>query len=243
MTTSHVVEDPKTGAKDPDLDLGDAQEASGSDTSLAVERALEQDRAHKLFAGPCDFVKGVVDVDGLPQADMPEVAFAGRSNVGKSSLINALVNRHGLARTSNTPGRTQEINYFNLGGKLHLVDLPGYGYAEAPKKRVQAWNQLIRDYLRGRVQLRRVYILIDSRHGVKPIDVEIMTLLDESAVSYQAVLTKTDKLKPGELAKVEASLAAKLAKRPAAFPSQMATSSVKTIGFEDLRGAIAAFLH
>lgn len=242
MTTGQMVENPETAAKAPDLDLSAPRRASAPDASLAAQISLEHERAHKLFAGPCDFVKGVVDVEGLPQTDLPEVAFAGRSNVGKSSLINALVNRHGLARTSNTPGRTQEINYFNLGGKLHLVDLPGYGYAEAPKKKVHAWNQLIRDYLRGRVQLRRVYVLIDSRHGVKPIDVEIMTLLDESAVSYQAVLTKTDKLKPGELAAVETALASKLVKRPAAFPSQMSTSSVKTIGFEDLRAAIAAFL-
>jgi GTP-binding protein len=192
-----------------------------------------------LFAGACDFVKGVVDVEGLPDSALPEVAFAGRSNVGKSSLINALVNRRGLARTSNTPGRTQEINFFNLGGALHLVDLPGYGYAAAPKKRVETWNRLIRDYLRGRQQLRRVYVLIDSRHGLKPIDAEIMTLLDEAAVSYMAVLTKTDKLKPEEADRALAQLGARLAKRPAAHPRQIATSAAKGWGVAALRDEIA----
>ncbi len=194
-----------------------------------------------LFTGPCSFVKGVVDVAGLPESSVREVAFAGRSNVGKSSLINALVNRKGLARTSNTPGRTQEINFFDLGGRLHLVDLPGYGYAAAPQKKVMAWNQLIRDYLRGRVQLARVFLLIDARHGLKPIDTEIMTLLDEAAVSYQAVLTKIDKLKPSELHKVQTALAAKLAKRPAAHPDLIATSSLKGIGLNDLRAEISTF--
>ncbi|MDX2266327.1 MAG: ribosome biogenesis GTP-binding protein YihA/YsxC [Hyphomicrobiales bacterium] len=215
-----------------DSATGPADEAPTQDLSEAARR---------LFAAPCEFVKGVVAVEGLPESDKPEVAFAGRSNVGKSSLINALVGRSGLARTSNTPGRTQEINFFDLGGRLHLVDLPGYGYAEAPKKRVKAWNDLIRNYLRGRVQLRRVYLLIDSRHGVKPIDMEIMTLLDDSAVSYQAVLTKIDKLKPSEIEPAKAALAAKLAKRPAAYPTQMATSAAKGIGFEALREAIAEF--
>ena len=194
-----------------------------------------------LFSGQCDFVKGVVDAAGLPADERPEVAFAGRSNVGKSSLINAIVNRKGLARTSNTPGRTQEINFFDLGGRLHLVDLPGYGYAEAPKKRVEAWNRLIRDYLRGRVQLRRVFLLIDARHGVKPIDAEIMMLLDDSAVSYQAVLTKIDKLKPGDVGKAVSALAARIAKRPAAHPQVLATSSARQIGLEAVRAEIAAF--
>jgi GTP-binding protein len=194
-----------------------------------------------LFSGQCDFVKGVVDAAGLPDGERPEVAFAGRSNVGKSSLINAIVNRKGLARTSNTPGRTQEINFFDLGGRLHLVDLPGYGHAEAPKKRVEAWNRLIRDYLRGRAQLRRVFLLIDARHGMKPIDAEIMTLLDDSAVSYQAVLTKIDKLKPGDVGNVVSALAARIAKRPAAHPQVLATSSARQIGLEALRAEIAAF--
>lgn len=201
----------------------------------------EKPLASVLFSGPCDFVKGVVDVAGLPESALPEVAFAGRSNVGKSSLINAVVNRKGLARTSNTPGRTQEINFFNLGGKLHLVDLPGYGYAEAPKKRVEAWNQLIRDYLRGRVQLRRVFVLIDARHGLKPIDAEIMKLLDECAVAYQAVLTKIDKLKPDEAGKALLTLAGRLKKRPAAHPETLATSSAKQTGLDGLRAEIAAF--
>jgi GTP-binding protein len=195
-----------------------------------------------LLAGPCDFVKGVVSIDGLPEADRPEVAFAGRSNVGKSSLINAVLGRKGIARTSNTPGRTQEVNYFDLSEKLYLVDLPGYGYAEAPKTKVQAWNVLIRDYLRGRVSLRRVFLLIDSRHGVKPIDLEIMSLLDVSAVSYQIVLTKMDKLRPDAVAGMEAGVAVKIKKRPAAFPHTIVTSASKGWGLEALRDEITSFV-
>lgn len=211
------------------------------DRNPAIAASAPEPNARALFSGPCGFVKGVVDVAGLPESGVREVAFAGRSNVGKSSLINALVNRKGLARTSHTPGRTQEINFFDLGGRLHLVDLPGYGYAAAPQKKVKAWNQLIRDYLRGRAQLARVFVLIDARHGLKPIDAEIMTLLDKAAVSYQAVLTKIDKLKPGESPKVEAALAAKLARRPAAHPDIIATSSMKGFGLENLRAAISQF--
>jgi GTP-binding protein len=151
-------------------------------------------RAAQLFRQPAVFVKGVVDVGGLPDGDMPEVAFAGRSNVGKSSLLNALLGRQGLARTSNTPGRTREVNYFLLGERLHIVDMPGYGYARASKTLVRGWNQLIQDYLRGRTQLKRVFLLIDSRHGVKENDSATMELMDKSAVSYQLVLTKIDKL-------------------------------------------------
>ena len=195
-----------------------------------------------LLAGPCEFVKGVVNIDDLPEADRPEVAFAGRSNVGKSSLINAVLARKGIARTSNTPGRTQEVNYFDLSEKLYLVDLPGYGYAEAPKTKVKAWNVLIRDYLRGRVSLRRVFLLIDSRHGVKPIDLEIMSLLDVSAVSYQIVLTKMDKLRPDAVAGMEAGVAVKIKKRPAAFPHTIVTSASKGWGLEALRDEITSFV-
>lgn len=196
-----------------------------------------------LLAGPCTFVKGVVRIGDLPPAERPEVAFAGRSNVGKSSLINAALGRKGIARTSNTPGRTQEVNYFDLAGALYLVDLPGYGYAEAPKTKVKAWNSLIREYLRGRVSLRRVFLLIDSRHGVKAIDLEIMGLLDEAAVSYQVVLTKMDKLKPGAAEAMEAGVADKIKKRPAAFPYTISTSSNKGWGLELLRGEIASFVE
>jgi GTP-binding protein len=200
----------------------------------------EIEAARKLFAGPVTFAKGVVALDGLPPADRPEVCFAGRSNVGKSSLINALTGRRDLARASNTPGRTQEINYFDLGGRAWLVDLPGYGYAEAPRALVEKWQALIKAYLSGRPTLRRAFVLIDARHGVKAVDQEIMKLLDVAAVSYQAVLTKTDKPKAAELAATAAGVAAALAKRPAAHPEVAATSSEKGDGIPELRAAIAA---
>lgn len=200
----------------------------------------EIEAARKLFAGPVTFAKGVVALDGLPPADRPEVCFAGRSNVGKSSLINALTGRKDLARASNTPGRTQEINYFDLGGRAWLVDLPGYGYAEAPKALVEKWQALIKAYLSGRPTLRRAFVLIDGRHGVKAVDQEIMKLLDVAAVSYQAVLTKADKPKVAELAATAASVAAALAKRPAAHPEVAVTSSEKGDGIAELRAAIAA---
>ena len=193
-----------------------------------------------LFAGPCDFVKGVVALDGLPAADRPEICFAGRSNVGKSSLINALTGRKALARASNTPGRTQELNYFDLGGRLYMVDLPGYGYAEAPKAKVAAWQALLKAYLAGRATLRRAFVLIDARHGPKPVDGEIMDLLDGAAVGYQVVLTKTDKPKAGALREVIARTEAALAKRPAAHPELMATSSETGAGLPELRAAIEA---
>jgi GTP-binding protein len=206
-----------------------------------AEPALVE-RGRKLFAGPCDFVKGVVAMDGLPAADRPEVCFAGRSNVGKSSLINALTGRKALARASNTPGRTQEINYFALDGAGYLVDLPGYGYAEAPLEKVAKWQELLRQYLAGRVTLARVYVLIDARHGVKPVDHEIMALLDRSAVSFQAVLTKADKPGQGELARVLEAVKADLTKHPAAYPEMIVTSAEKGEGIDLLRAAIAALM-
>ncbi len=211
---------------------------------LAPEPTPEEaDPARKLFAGQCDFVKGVVAMDGLPPADRPEICFAGRSNVGKSSLINALTGRKGLARASNTPGRTQEINFFDLGGRMWLVDLPGYGYAEAPVALVRRWQELLRAYLAGRPTLRRVFVLIDSRHGAKAVDHEIMTLLDKAAVSFQAVLTKSDKISGPALARVAAGLGEALAKHPAAYPEILATSSEKGEGLPALRMAAARFLE
>ena len=195
-----------------------------------------------LFRRPCTFLKGVVRVDGLPPADRVEVAFAGRSNVGKSSLLNALVNQKSLARTSNTPGRTREVNFFTLGEAAYLVDLPGYGYARASKREVAGWNALIQDYLRGRSSLARVFLLIDSRHGLKKTDDEILKLMDEAAVSYQGVLTKIDKLKAGALEKVIRDTGEKLAKHPAAYPRILATSSRKRLGLEELRNAVAGLI-
>ena len=191
-----------------------------------------------LFAGPVDFVKGVVAMNGLPPADRPEVCFAGRSNVGKSSLINALTGRNGLARASNTPGRTQEINYFALGEQAYLVDLPGYGYAQAPVAVVAKWQALLKNYLSGRPTLRRAFALIDARHGIKPVDHELMTLLDRSAVPFQVVVTKADKIGATTLAGTLGQIEAELQKHPAAFPELVVTSSEKGRGIETLRAVI-----
>lgn len=192
------------------------------------------------FAQSANFVKGVVRIDDLPDDERPEVAFAGRSNVGKSSLLNALTGRRALARTSNTPGRTRELNYFLVGEALYLVDMPGYGYAKAPKEQVKGWTRLIYDYLRGRPQLKRVFLLIDSRHGLKQTDHNIMSLMDQAAVSYQVVLTKIDKLKAGQADRTIAAIATALAKHPAAHPRILATSAEKRIGIEELRDEIVA---
>jgi GTP-binding protein len=202
-------------------------------------------RGEALFKAPCSFVKGVVAIDGLPQDGRPEVAFAGRSNVGKSSLINALVGRKALARVSVTPGRTRELNFFTLGkdAEFYLVDMPGYGYARAPKGEIKGWTRLIRDYLKGRRELKRVFLLIDARHGIKTNDHETMTLMDEAAVSYQVVLTKADKLKAPERAAIEARVAADLAKHPAAYPEILATSARAGAGIPELRAAVAALLR
>jgi len=183
---------------------------------------------------------GVVDIDGLPDEGPPEIAFAGRSNVGKSSLLNALTNQKGLARASNTPGRTREINYFDLAGALRLVDLPGYGYARASRSASQTWMRLTRDFLRGRTALRRVFLLIDARQGLKSSDKEMMALLDEAGVNYQIVLTKSDKIKPSELDARLAEIGEAIKRRPAAHPVIRATASQTGEGIERLRAELAA---
>ncbi|MEQ1930292.1 MAG: ribosome biogenesis GTP-binding protein YihA/YsxC [Parvularculaceae bacterium] len=198
--------------------------------------------ARRLFVGPCDFMRGVVAMEGLPGEFGPEVAFAGRSNVGKSSLLNALTGRKNLARASSTPGRTQEINFFDLGGKMRLVDLPGYGYARASRGSAKSWSRLTRDYLKGRAALRRVCLLIDARHGLKESDVEIMALLDQAAVNYEIVLTKSDKVKAPDLEALLAATAAAIARRPAAHPVIRATSAETGDGVPELRADLAALL-
>jgi GTP-binding protein len=195
--------------------------------------------ARKLFSGPVAFVMGAVAIGAMPASDRPEIAFAGRSNVGKSSLINALCTRKNLARASNTPGRTQEINFFDLAeGKFYLVDLPGYGFADAPKKNVDTWSRLNLNYLRSRSKLRRVFILIDARRGIGDVDRTVMTDLDSAAVQYQIVLTKSDKIKKAELPELVAATTAALMKQPAAHPHVLVTSSEKGLGIPELRATI-----
>lgn len=217
-----------------------------SEEVLAAKRlARTMEDARRLFAGPIAFQLSAPKLEFLPPADIPEVAFAGRSNVGKSSLLNALTGRNGLARTSNTPGRTQELNLFQVGEPpvMRLVDMPGYGYAEAPKDMLRQWAFLVNDYLRGRSTLKRVLVLVDSRHGLKPVDLEIMEMLDKAAVSYQIVLTKGDKIKPTALAKIAQEVGDHARTHPAAHPLLVPTSSETKLGIPELRAAVwsAAF--
>jgi GTP-binding protein len=207
------------------------------DDEAPDEAAVETGR--RLFARECRFFFATDRIDMLPPIGPVEIAFVGRSNVGKSSLLNALTGRNALARTSNTPGRTRQLNFFDLAGRLTLVDMPGYGHAEAPKHEIKRWQELIRLYLTGRPSLRRVVLLVDARHGLKPLDKETMDALDQAAVSYQAVLTKIDKLKPEALAKVVRSTVAALAKRPAAHPEVLATSAETGAGIAHLRARLA----
>ena len=214
---------------------GSESEPPGSEANRAWLAA-----GASLFGRPWGFVRGAPSFEFLPEADRAEIGLVGRSNVGKSSLINALVGQHGLARTSNTPGRTQELNFFATAGvALFLVDMPGYGFAKAPKEKVTAWIELVRDYLRGRPTLKRVFLLIDTRHGIKPPDSEIMRLLDEAAVSYQVVLTKADKTSRSHLEAIIANTRAALSAHPAAYPEVIATSAAKGLGIEILRATIA----
>ena len=201
--------------------------------------AEQLEAGRKLLSGPCNFMLGVTRLDQLPVSSLDEIAFAGRSNVGKSSLINALTGQKNLAKASNTPGRTQQLNYFNLGDKILMVDLPGYGFAQAPESMVKQWQKLIFAYLQGRVNLKRVFLLIDSRHGIKKVDEEIMKMLDTAAVTYQIVLTKTDKISTKELQKVIADTEETIKKHGAAHIRLLATSSEKKKGLEELRAEIA----
>ncbi len=199
------------------------------------DNAVEKEKARKIFAGNCDFIVGADVIDRIPPDTLPEIAFVGRSNVGKSSLINALTNRNALARTSHTPGRTQQLNFFNLGDKFLLVDMPGYGYAKVSKEMKRNWKKLINTYLKGRASLRCVFVLVDSRHGLKDVDKEIMEMLDIAAVPYRIVLTKIDKQKKEEADKIRIKIETELKKHAAAFPTIYETSSERKIGLEELR--------
>ena len=219
----------------------DGPEHDGPEQFDAPEHDADlAERARRLFAGRVEFLKSAPALHFLPEAETPEIAFCGRSNVGKSSLLNALTNRKAIARASVTPGRTQELNFFDVGDPIaiRLVDMPGYGYAKAPPKVVEQWKRLVRDYLRGRLVLKRTLVLIDARHGVKPVDTEFMKMLDEAAVGYRLVITKADKIKASELEAVIASTEAEARKHVAAYPKVHVTSSEVKLGIDDLRTAV-----
>ncbi len=218
--------------------MNDAEPLRVDDTFTDEER----EKGRKLFAQTCTFLLGAAQQEQIPESDFPEIAFAGRSNVGKSSLINALTCRKALARTSHTPGRTQQVNFFDLGGRLVLADLPGYGYARAPKGEVQKWTRLVNAYLKGRVQLKRVQLLIDARHGLKDVDHTLMTMLDQAAVSYQVTLTKVDKIKANVVEDILQKTHAELARHVAAHPIIRCTSAAKNLGVEDLRAELARLI-
>lgn len=220
----------------------DMIEESTSSVSPKEGEEEIQKEVQAVFSRPCTFLTSVYALDTLPTQNWPEVAFAGRSNVGKSSLINALFNHKGLAKTSSTPGRTQSLNFFNLGDILYVVDMPGYGYAEAPKSLVADWNKLLRTYLKGRPQLKRVFLLIDARHGLKDNDMEIMKMLDEAAVSYQIILTKEDKVKKDQVETVRYAIEKTFKEHPALHPNVLVSSSEKKTGVESIRRAVASLM-